>query len=84
MRYGVDEGPEVAKNYEKVELMDPMIKKYCYLYTKDLAKCVGLDDRFLSPIFTTHVFLSAMFGLKRRVVNYSLLTCDQYQRGRLS
>ena len=83
-RSGVDVGPEVAKNYDKVELMDPMIKKYCDLYTKDLAKSVGLDNRFLSPIFTTHVLINTMFGLKKRVVNSGLLKYDQYQRGRLS
>ena len=27
-RSGIDVGPEVSKNYDKVELMDPMIKKY--------------------------------------------------------
>ena len=83
-RSGVDVGPEVAKNYDKVELMDPMIKKYCDLYTKDLAKRVGLDYRSLSPIFTTHVLLNPMFGLNKRVVNSGLLTYDQYQRVRLS
>ena len=65
-RSGVDVGPEVAKNYDKVELMDPMINKYCDLYTKNLAKRVGLDDRFMSPIFTTHVLLNPVFGLKKR------------------
>ena len=83
-RSGVDVGLEVPKNYGKVELLDPMIKKYCDLYTKDLAKRVGLDDRFLSPIFTTHVLLNPMFGLKKRVVNSGLLTYVQYHRGRLS
>ena len=83
-RSGVDVVPEVAKNYDKVELMDPMIKKYCDLYKKDPAKCFGLDYRFLSPKFTTHVLLNPMFGLKKRVVNSGLLTYDQYQRGRLS
>ena len=62
-RFVVDVGPEVSKNYDKVELMDPMIKKYCDLYTKDLSKRVGLDYRFLSPIFTTHVLLNTMFVL---------------------
>ena len=81
---GVDVGQEVAKNYDKVEIMDPMIKKYCDMYTKDLAKRVGLDDRFLSPIFTTHILLNPMFGLKKRVVNSGLLTYDKYQRGILS
>ena len=28
-RSGVDVGLEVSKNYDKVELMYPMIKKYC-------------------------------------------------------
>ena len=64
--------------------MDPMIKKYCDLYKKDLAKRVGLDDRFLSPIFTTHVLLNPMLGLKKRFVNSGLLTYDQYQREILS
>ena len=81
---GFDVGPEVVKNYGKVKLMDPIIKKYCDMYTKDLAKRVGLDDRFLSPIFTTHVFINPMFGLKKRVVNSGILTYDQYQRGILS
>ena len=76
-RSGVDVGPEVAKNYDKVELIDPMIKKYCALYTKDLPKRVGLDYRFLSPIFTTHVLLNPMFGLNKRVVNPGLLKYDQ-------
>ena len=75
-RYGVDVGLEVSKNYDKVELMDQMIKKCCDLYTKDLAKRVGLDDRFLSPIFTTHVLLNPMFGLNKRFVNSGLLTYD--------
>ena len=57
-----------------------MIKKYCDLYTKDLAKRVGLDDRFLSPIFTPHVFLNPMFGLKKRVVDSVILTYYKYQR----
>ena len=83
-RSGVDVGIEFAKNYDKVELMDPMIKKYCDLYTKDLAKRVVLDDRILSPIFTTHVLLNTMFVLKKRFVNSVPLTYDQYQRGRLS
>ena len=68
-RYGFDVGLEVAKNHDKVEIMDPMIKQYCDLYTKDLTKSVGLDNRFLSPIFTTHVLLNPMFGLKKRFVN---------------
>ena len=83
-RYGVDVGLEVAKNHDKVEIMDPMINKYCDLYTKDLTKRVGLDDRFLSPIFITHVLLNPMFSLKKRFVNYGILTYDQYQRGKLS
>ena len=51
----VDVGPKVVKNYNKFELMDPMIKKYCDIYTKDLAKRVCLDDRFLSPIVLSEV-----------------------------
>ena len=83
-RSGVDVGPEVPKNYNKVELMDPMIKKYCDMYTKDLAKRIGLDNRFLSPIFTTHVLLNPVFGMKKMFVISGLLTYYQYQRWRLS
>ena len=75
-RSSVDVGPEVAKNYDKIKLMDPIIKKYCDMYTKDLAKRVCLDNRFLSPIFTTHVLLNPMFGLNKRFVNSGLLTYD--------
>ena len=51
-RSGVYVGLEVAKNYDKVELMNPMIKKYCDMYTKYPAKQVALYNRFLSSIFT--------------------------------
>jgi hypothetical protein len=35
---GVEVGQEVAKNYTKVELMDPTVEEYCKLYTKDFSK----------------------------------------------
>ena len=79
-RSGVGVDPEVAKNYDRVELVCPMIKKYCDLYTKDLSKRVDLDDRFMTPIFTTHVLINPMFGLNKKVINYGLLTYYQYQR----
>ena len=81
---GVEVDPDVAKNYDKVELMDPMVETYCKLYVEDLAKRVGLDGTYPSPLFTTHVLINPMFGLRSRIVGTGLLTSEQYARGKMS
>lgn len=83
-KHGADVDPEAANNYNKVELMDPVVKQYCAVYTEDLVERVGLNDKYLSPLFTTHVLLNPMFGLRSRVVNAGLLMKDPYLRGKRS
>jgi len=80
---GVEVDPNVAKNYDKVEIMDPMVQCYCELYVEDLAKRVGLSDRLLSPLLTTHILLNPMFGLKSRIVGAGLLTSLQYEKAKM-
>ena len=72
--------PDVEKKYNKVGLMDPMFEKYCDLYTKDMVEWVGLGERFLSPVFITHILLNSIFGLEKRIVNSGLLTDVHYTR----
>ena len=81
---GVEVDAEVDKNYDKVELMDPMVEKCCAVYTEDLDRRVGFNDRYMSPLLTTHVLLNPMFGLEKRVVRSGLLTREQYDRGGMS
>ena len=81
---GVEVNAETAKNYNKVELMDPIVETYCNLYVEDLAKRVGLSDTYLSPLLMTHVLLNPMFGLRSRIINTGLLLAKQYSRGKMS
>ncbi len=81
---GVEVGQEVAKNYTKVELMDPMVEEYCKLYTRDFSKCIGFDGKFLPSLLTNHVLLNPMFGLQSRIVCSGLLTEDQYSKAKMS
>ena len=80
-RSRVEVSTDVAKNYDKVELMDPMVERYCKLYTEDLAQRVGLSGQLLAPLLTTHVILNPMFGLRSKIIGAGLLTEPQYDRG---
>lgn len=81
---GVDVCQDVAKNYTKVELMDPMVEEYCKLYTKDFSERIGFDGRYLPALLTNHVLLNPMFGLQSRIVCAGLLTEDQYAKAKMS
>jgi hypothetical protein len=81
---GVEVGQEVAKNYTKVKLMDPMVEEYCKLYTKDFSKHMGFNGKYLPSSLTNHVLLNPMFGLQSRIVCSGLLTEDQYLKAKMS
>ena len=81
---GVEVDAEVDKNYDKVELMDPMVEKCCAVYTEDLDRRVGFNDRYMSPLLTTHVLLNPMFGLEKRIVHSGHLTREQCNRGEMN
>ncbi len=81
---GVTVSPDTAKNYTAVEEMDPLVEKYCKLYTDDLARRVGLKDKYLSPGFTNNIILNPMFGLQSKIVGAGLLTERHYIRARTS
>ena len=79
---GVTACPSKERNYSKVEVMDPLVEKYCSLYTQDLTSRIGLDEEELSAALTFHVILNPMFGKKSQVVGSGLLTSDQFHRTR--
>jgi hypothetical protein len=81
---GIEVGQEVAKNYTKVELMDPTVEEYCNLYNKDFSKRIGFDDKYLPSLLTNHVLLNPMFGLQSWIVCSGLLTEDQYSKAKMS
>ena len=72
--------PDVAKNYTKVETMEPCVQQYCELYTEDLSERLGLNKPVLEPYLTNSVLLNPMFGYERRVVCSGLMTTSQYER----
>jgi hypothetical protein len=81
---GVEVGQEVAKNYTKVELMDPTVEEYCKLYTKDFSKRISFEGKYLPDLLTNHVLLNPMFGLQSWIVCSGLLTEDQYSKAKMS
>lgn len=81
---GVEVSPDVAKNYTKVEAIDPVVEKYCDLYSQDLSQRMGLDATELPTSLTHHVLMNLMFGREKRVTNSGLLTKKQYWRAKLS
>jgi hypothetical protein len=56
----------------KIEVMNPMIEKYCMLYAQDLAKRVGLNENYLPNALTFSILLNPLFGLEQRIVGSGL------------
>ena len=81
---GVVGSVDEAKKYAKVEIMDPCVETYCWVYTEDLSCCVGLSSEYLPPAMTAAVLLNPRFGLQKRMVGAGLLTGHRYKRGRSS
>ena len=67
---------QIEKKF-KIEVMDPMIEKYCMLYADDLAKRVSLNGT-LPNALTFLVLLNPLFGLQQRIVGSGLLTEVQF------
>ena len=78
---------DVSKNYV-VQPMDPLLQKFCDLYTSDLAERLGLDEEGTEAGFKreyfTPVLLNPIFGLPNRIVNTGLMTAGQCARARRS
>ena len=70
---GVEVGQEVAKNFTKVELMDPMVDEYCKLCTKDVSNHIGFDNKYLPSLLTNNVLLNPMFALQSWIVCSGIL-----------
>ena len=81
-KVGVVVPEDVLKNYDRVEVMDPLVGEYCKLYTKDLSERIGLDATYLPPDLTHPVLMNPMFGTKSYIVGSGLLTGAQYTRAR--
>ena len=79
---GVEVAPEVARSYDKVELMNPAVQKYCLLYCKNLSERLGLNESSLPPAYTNHVLVNPLFGSKQKIVGSGLLAEGQYIRAR--
>ena len=77
---GVEIPHSSAKNYSKVEVMDPSVEEYCDLYVSDLKKRLDLNAEVLPPLLTTHILLNPMMGGQARIVGAGLLTQKQYDR----
>lgn len=76
--------PETARDYTKVELMDPLVEKYCTIYAEDLAERIGIDESSLPPAIANHVITNPIFGIEHKVVATGLMTDSQYRRARSS
>ena len=70
---GVTVSESIAKNYTKVEKMDPRVQKYCEVYTEDLARHTGLSSKYFPPALTMNVLLNPLFGLQSKIVGVGLL-----------
>ena len=81
-RSGVTVTPETSANYTKVEVMDPMVQKYCDLYSADLAERLGLNSTILPHYLSVGILLNPLLGKKECVVACGLLTDVQYETAR--
>ena len=63
--------------------MDPMIKKFRSLYSRDLSERLGINERSLPPHLTFVVHLNPMFGLKERVIGSDLMIKTQYEHSKV-
>ena len=57
----VDVPADITKSYTKVELMDPSVKEYYKLYTKNIDEHLGLNTSQLSTSLTNHILFNPMF-----------------------
>ena len=75
-KLGITVSVDEADNYAKVEAMDSCVDIYCWVYTENLSRRVGLSSKYLPPAMTMPVLLNTLFGLQKRIVGAGLLTVD--------
>ena len=72
-KLGVNVSEAVAKDYTKIEKMNPCAEKYCKVYFQDLIHCVGLSLRYLLWMYFWSSFWASVKDYSNRTISMAVV-----------